>query len=75
MEKYDFKAVDPEMLVDIGKVSIDKSKTMEERFADFIRQIKNPYIFKYDEIFIKVTFNGSSDFEEKIKAALGHDQL
>lgn len=30
-------------LVDIRTVTVDKSLPKEERIADFVRQIKNPY--------------------------------
>lgn len=33
-------------LVDIRDVSVDKNLTREERVAEFVRQIKNPYCFR-----------------------------
>ena len=33
-------------LVDIRTVTVDKSLPKEERIADFVRQIKNPYRFR-----------------------------
>ena len=33
-------------LVDIREVAVDKELSREERIADFVRQIKNPYRFK-----------------------------
>lgn len=39
-------SMDTAPLVDIRDVSVDKNLTREERVAEFIRQIKNPYCFK-----------------------------
>jgi len=39
-------STDPNVLVDIRTVSVDKALPREERIAEFIRQIKNPYRFK-----------------------------
>ena len=34
-------------LVDIRDVTVDKELSREERIAEFVRQIKNPYRFKW----------------------------
>jgi hypothetical protein len=39
-------STDPNVLVDIRTVSVDKTLPREERIAEFVRQIKNPYRFK-----------------------------
>ena len=40
-------------LVDIRDVTVDKELSREERIAEFVRQIKNPYRFKWDVLLSK----------------------
>ena len=51
-----------ETLVDIKDVSVDKNLSKDERVAEYIRQIKNPYCFKCGKFTVKVKFaeNGPS---------------
>lgn len=39
-------SINTEHLVDIRDVRVDKSLPREERIAEFVRQIKNPYRFR-----------------------------
>lgn len=48
---------DKDDLVDINSVVIDPAKPKAERMLDFIRQIKNPYLFKVGDIAVKVVYN------------------
>lgn len=49
-------------LVDIRTVTVDKSLPKEERIADFVRQIKNPYRFRCGDFVVNATFarNGAT---------------
>ena len=49
-------------LVDIRTVLVDKSLSKQERIAEFIRQIKNPYQFKCGDFIVTTRFaaEGSS---------------
>ncbi len=40
------KEIKAEELVDIRPVSVDMELPKEERISEFVRQIKNPYLFK-----------------------------
>ena len=55
-------------LVDINDVSINSELPKEERIADFVSQIKNPYLFKCGKYVVKASFseNGQT-LEECIK--------
>lgn len=44
-------------LADIKDVSVDKNLSREERIAEFIRQIKNPYHFKCGDFTITAKFS------------------
>lgn len=55
-----FKADDK--LIDIRTVSVRRDLPREERIAEFVRQIKNPYQFKCGEFVVQVHFasNGAT---------------
>ena len=46
-------------LVDIRDVSVDKNLPKQERIAEYIRQIKDPYHFKCGKFTVKVRFADS----------------
>ena len=55
-------------LVDIRNVSVDKNLPKQERIAEYIRQIKNPYLYKCGKFTIieKHTAGGPS-FEDCLR--------
>lgn len=53
----DLANIDRDSLVDIRSVNIDASLPKEERMRDFIRQIKNPYLFQHGKYVVKVEFS------------------
>jgi len=58
-------------LADIRDVSVDQNLSKEERIAEFLRQIKNPYCFKCGKFTVRVQFadNGVS-LEDCLKEIL-----
>ena len=58
-------------LVDIQDVSVDPNLSKEERIAEFVRQIKNPYCFKCGKFTVRAQFapDGPS-LEECLKQIL-----
>ena len=56
MKDVDVRTVNPDMLVDIRDVKVHTELPENERILDFIKQIKNPYCYKCDDVIIKVTF-------------------
>ena len=58
MQNIDVRTVDPDTLVDIRTVKIDQSLSREEREAEFIRQVKNPYCFRVGDVVIKNVYSG-----------------
>ncbi len=58
-------------LADIREVSVDPELPKEERIAEFLRQIKNPYCFKCGKFTVRVRFadNGVS-LEDCLKQIL-----
>lgn len=52
-------------LVDIRDVSVDKSLPREERIAEYVRQIGNPYHFRCGNFTIRASFTqGGATLEE-----------
>ena len=49
-------------LVDIRTITVDKSLPKEERIADFVRQIRNPYRFRCGDFVVNASFarNGAT---------------
>ncbi len=60
-----------EELVDIRDVTVNRELPKEERIADFVSQIKNPYLFKCGKYTVKASFseNGQT-LEECIKGLI-----
>lgn len=59
--------IDRDSLVDIRDVVVDTSLPKEERIKDFIRQIKNPYLFKYGKYVVMVSFEDTDvTIEERL---------
>ena len=58
-------------LADIRDVSVDPNLSREERIAEFLRQIKNPYLFKCGKFTIRAKYadNGVS-LEDCLKQIL-----
>ena len=58
-------------LVDIQDVSVDPNLSKEERIAEFVQQIKNPYCFKCGKFTVRAQFapDGPS-LEECLKQIL-----
>ena len=65
------KDISAEPLADIRHVSVNKDLSREERIAEFLRQIKNPYCFKCSKFTVRAQFadNGVS-LEDCLKQVL-----
>ena len=61
----------PEDLVDICDISVDRDLPKEERIAEFVRQIKNPYHFKCGKFTIRASFpSEGSTLEECLRGVM-----
>lgn len=55
-------------LVDIRNIKINVNQPIQEKIVDFVRQVKNPYLFKVGDVVVKVNFNNNgSTFQEKFE--------
>lgn len=55
-----------ENLRDIQSVEIDLTMPIERRRDSYIKQIQNPYRFKYNDMIVSLEFAGEISLEEKI---------
>lgn len=56
MKLVNIEAVDAESLVDIRDVKINPNLSKEERIAQFLNQIGNPYCFRCNGCVVQVSF-------------------
>ncbi len=58
-------------LVDIHTVSVSKDLPKEERIAEFVRQIKNPYCFRCGDFTIRASFASDGvTIEERLQGLI-----
>ena len=69
MRNVDVCAVDRESLADIREVQVDGSLPKEQRFRDFLQQIRNPYCYRCGKIVVKVSF---ADTDATLEDRLEH---
>ena len=70
MSEVDIRTVDRSTLVDTEGVNINTELPTEERIADYIAQIKNPYCYLYKGMAIKISFSGKRRLEDCMKDSL-----
>ena len=68
MKAIDVRTVDPETLVDVTGIVIDESLSKEERKAEYLRQVKNPYCFRVGDVVVKnVDSNDGVTLQERFE--------
>jgi len=70
LKNADIEQSIPDQLVDLRSVSIDKSLPAPDRMISFFQQIKNPYLFKVDDITVKVEFSSGKSLEDSLLSFL-----
>lgn len=71
MRGMDIRNINPSEIIDINCVIINSNLSKEERIIDFIKQIKNPYLYKCGKALVKVTFADTEEtLEDKLKSYL-----
>ena len=59
-------------LVDIQDIHVDRALPREQRISEFVRQIKNPYLFKCGSFTVHVGFTANGISLEECIAGLLH---
>ena len=62
-------------LVDIRDIKLDTTLPLLERKKSLIRQLKNPYQFKYKNIIVNIEFIGSDTIEQKLMQFINNNQM
>ena len=57
MKAVDIRTVDLESLVDVTGILISDDMTKEERAAEFVKQVKNPYCFRVGDVVVKNVYS------------------
>lgn len=71
LKQVDVRTVDPDTLVDIRELKIDKDLPREERIAEFVRQVRNPFCFKVGKVAVSVGFSTDGvTFEQRMQQYL-----
>lgn len=70
LKHMDIEQCELDQLVDLRSVSIDTALPVPERMSAFVKQIKNPYLFKVDDITVKVEFSSGKSFEDSLLSFL-----
>ena len=60
MRNVDVTKVDIQDLVDIKEVRVNRSLSKKNQMIDYVRQIKNPYCYKYGEYIVKIGFEDTT---------------
>lgn len=51
-------------LVDLRNVKMNRKKPLGNRADDYFAQVGNPYLFRVDDVVVKVEFGDGKDFSE-----------
>jgi len=60
MRNVDVTKVDIQDLVDIKEVRVNRSLSKKNQMIDYVRQIKNPYCYKYGDYVVKISFEDTA---------------
>lgn len=60
MRNVDVTKVEWEDLVDIRKVKVNPHQSQEGKVMDFVRQIRNPYCYRYGDYIVKIGFEDTA---------------
>lgn len=61
MKKLDPENIDRDTLVDIASVKVDSTLPKEVWFREYLRQIRNPYLFLCNGVVVKIAYADTKD--------------
>ena len=68
MKNINPKTVNPDTLVDIATVEVDRSLPRAEQMKQFLEQIKNPYLYKCNGVVVKIAYaTTESTIEDRLE--------
>ncbi len=73
MKESDIREVDRDALADILKIEIDNSLSGIEKKKEFLRQIRNPYLYRQGEYVVKLSFaDTDATLTDRLKEYIEH---
>lgn len=66
LQSVQLEDVAREELGELKSIVLGTDLSMEQRLIEFIRQVKNPYLFKVGPMVVKIGVGGSDDFTEAL---------
>ncbi|MDE6844888.1 MAG: hypothetical protein K2J99_03860 [Lachnospiraceae bacterium] len=73
MKDMDIREADAGRLADILEIEIDKDLSDTEKKREFIRQIRNPYLYKQGEYVVKLSFaETDATLTDRLKEYIEH---
>ena len=64
--RADILTCDGDSLADLKKVSICADLPLPQRAEQYLQQVRNPYLFRVDELIVKVSFSGNRDLSSSL---------
>lgn len=60
---------DVESLVDLRDISIDDTQSVVQKVNTFFQQVHNPYLFKVDDVIVKVKYGNEKNITDALATA------
>ena len=70
MQLADLHSVSIDDLVDLRDVVLDRTLPLPLRFLDYVRQVKNPYLYRVGPIIVKLDKGGNIRFADALARGL-----
>lgn len=64
LRNADISVCNIDELVDLRNINVNRKAPINCRAGDFIVQTGNPYLFKVDDMIVKIAFGDGKDFSE-----------
>ncbi|MCD8048568.1 MAG: hypothetical protein LUG52_03025 [Clostridia bacterium] len=69
MKQTDIRTVNPNTLVERNDIAFSNNAPREQRIAEYVTKLKNPYCYKIDGTVVKVTFADCSEtIDDRLEA-------
>ncbi len=66
LRNADISACNADELVDLRNVKVNPKASLNRRADIFIAQVGNPYLFRVDDVVVKIEFGDGKDFSEML---------
>ena len=57
-------------LVDLRSISVDRNQPLGKRVESFVNKVHNPYLFRVNDVAVKVEFVGTKPFSQVLPRCL-----